>query len=601
MDPRSDTTETPPPASGAGGIAWGGVLFRTAPLVPVAVAVTLGLVGDRYVGLPVPLGLGFALLAVVGWVVTRFGRDAEPAHLFLWAACAGLGAAWHHAYRENYPADDIGEIAADEPQLARLRGSLADEPAVFHRPRNPALVTVPRTDPTVVVLGVSEFQDSGEWRAASGWLVLASDASLEGLHAGDEVEVVGWLARPSGPSNPGEWDYAARLQDQRVRAVLRVPKSAEGVVRLTERWRGTLAGRLAEVRGWGQRGLQEALPRGEAGVAAALLLGESSAMTGDGWDRYVRTGVVHALAISGQHLVVLGGFAWFVLRLAGVRRRRGALAVALGLLGYALLTGGRPSVMRAAVTVCAVCGGVLIGRRALPANAFALAWLVVVALNPTDPFTAGCQLSFVAVAVLVWGVSRWLKPRELTPLEELIEESRPPWEKALRGAVRFVIQAFAVSLILFLALTPLLISWQNLVSPIAVLIGPPVIFFTSVALVGGFLTLLAQALGGLLVPPFAFVTHWSLSACEWLVDIADGIPGGHWYSAGVPTWWLVGFYGCLAALLLLRKDEGGIGEGETPERFAAFAFHPSSFLLHPSLRRVVVRRVGRRGGPCDAG
>ena len=33
----------------------------------------------------------------------------------------------------------------------------------------------------------------------------------------------------------------------------------------------------------------------------------------------------------------------------------------------------------------------------------ALAWLVVVAVNPTDPFTAGCQLSFLSVFVLIWG------------------------------------------------------------------------------------------------------------------------------------------------------------------------------------------------------
>src|SRR5262249_42858726 len=35
-----------------------------------------------------------------------------------------------------------------------------------------------------------------------------------------------------------------------------------------------------------------------------------------------------------------------------------------------------------------------------PANSFAVAWLAVLLLNPTDIFTAGCQLSFLAVAIL---------------------------------------------------------------------------------------------------------------------------------------------------------------------------------------------------------
>ena len=32
------------------------------------------------------------------------------------------------------------------------------------------------------------------------------------------------------------------------------------------------------------------------------------------------------------------------------------------------------------------------------------AWLLVALWNPADVFNAGCQLSFLAVAVLVWGV-----------------------------------------------------------------------------------------------------------------------------------------------------------------------------------------------------
>ena len=38
----------------------------------------------------------------------------------------------------------------------------------------------------------------------------------------------------------------------------------------------------------------------EAGLARALLLGDGTAMDRNEWDSFVRTGVVHALAISGQ-------------------------------------------------------------------------------------------------------------------------------------------------------------------------------------------------------------------------------------------------------------------------------------------------------------
>ena len=38
-------------------------------------------------------------------------------------------------------------------------------------------------------------------------------------------------------------------------------------------------------------------------------------------------------------------------------------------------------------------------------NSFALAWIIVAALNPADMFNTGCQLSFLSVAVLYWGAS----------------------------------------------------------------------------------------------------------------------------------------------------------------------------------------------------
>src|SRR5262249_23884743 len=197
-----------------------------------------------------------------------------------------------------------------------------------------------------------------------------------------------------------------------------------------EGWRASLFGWLAAIRGWGTRALERHVPD-ESGLATALLLGDSTALDREEWDAYVRTGVIHVLAISGQHLVVLGWFVWLVLRAGGVRRRHGAWIVAALLFAYPLLTGARPSAIRAAVMVCVVCGGIILRRPVIPANAFAFAWLIVLGANPTDPFTAGCQLSFLSVFVLIWGCTRWLAPREPTPVEQLIEETRGVPEKVL--------------------------------------------------------------------------------------------------------------------------------------------------------------------------
>jgi hypothetical protein len=61
---------------------------------------------------------------------------------------------------------------------------------------------------------------------------------------------------------------------------------------------------------------------------------------------------------------------------------------------------------------------------------------------------------------------------------------------------------------------------------------------TSVALVAGFLLLLAA----IACPPFAaglaIPVHWSLVACVKLVDLADRLPGAHFTVGAIPEWWL---------------------------------------------------------------
>jgi len=132
----------------------------------------------------------------------------------------------------------------------------------------------------------------------------------------------GRLSLPEGPANPGEFDYAALLRDRQISALLSVRDSRDVEVLAT-------AGSHRRGPGWrscaaGPNTLIGALPEPQGDLAAALLLGDSPGMTTDDWDLYLRTGVIHVLAISGQHLVVLAGFLWLALRLMRVRQRRGA-------------------------------------------------------------------------------------------------------------------------------------------------------------------------------------------------------------------------------------------------------------------------------------
>ncbi|HLJ95681.1 MAG TPA: ComEC/Rec2 family competence protein [Gemmataceae bacterium] len=522
-----------------------------APLVPIALAVTAGITLDRTLTIPLPFSLLVAAAGILTWAVAFYSGKRGLAVVYLGLSAAALGAGYHHGYRNVYPADDIGEWVTTEARIAQVRGIVEEEPRIQHRPPPSPFQSIPRPDPglgdpTIAILRVVQLRGAEDWLTVSGRALLTVDGPVVGLHAGDEIEAVGRLSAPSGPANPGEFDRAAYLLDQRIRAQLQVVKTTAGVTRLARGWPWTAGGWLGVLRGWAQRTLDQALPAQASGVATALLLGESSSMTNEDWEKYIHTGVIHVLAISGQHLVVLAAVLWWSVRLLQIRRSRAAWFVALFLLSYALLTGGRPPVMRSAIMVGVSCGGLVLGRRTLLPNSFALAWLIVALLNPTDLCTAGCQLSFLSVAVLYWGTARWLQ-RDQDALDRLTEKTEPAWRRFSVGMLRAVGLSYAVTFVIWLCLLPLVAFHYQVISLAGLVIGPPLVLLTSIALIAGFVLLVLAAVFPLLTVPFAWVVQWCLAGCDGLVQCSERLPFSYGYFGIVPGWWLWFFY---AGLLL---------------------------------------------------
>ena len=73
-----------------------------APLFPVALAVTAGIVADRYISLPLPLSFVLAVAGLAAWAfAARPQRNALPL-VYLAVSAAALGAAHHHWQRDNH-------------------------------------------------------------------------------------------------------------------------------------------------------------------------------------------------------------------------------------------------------------------------------------------------------------------------------------------------------------------------------------------------------------------------------------------------------------------------------------------------------------------
>lgn len=531
--------------------------FLEAPLGPVAITVLIGLITERYAHPSFSFWTVSTFGALLAWAVS-FYRKAASAALWLCVASACLGGGYLHLQTRLFSVNDIGEWAGEPYVIARVRGEIVSEPTWRRAPPADPLISLPRTESTLATVAVREIWSGYRWQPTTGRVRLLVEGHLDQIHLGDEIEATGQLRRPSSAANPGETDNRRRLLDQRITAELRLPGKSPPIRRLQEGWQTSFWGWLAFIRAQAQEKLLNALAEPEKGVAAALLLGEGSTMDRQEWDAFIRTGVVHILAISGQHLVILAGFLWLVLRVSGVRRTRGAVMVAGAMIFYALLTGGRPSAMRAAVMVSVFCGGLILRRPSQPANAFAAAFLVVVALDPTDPFTPGCQLSFLSVFVLIWFIAplnaQLHRIRSEDPIRKLIELSRPQWEKRLRRLGRAILSAYLVSIVLGVANAPLILYWQNIVAPAGMLLTPPLILLTAIALISGFLFLLI----GTLLPLFGTLClallDFSLKASSGIVHYVDQFSLAVFYSPSPSTLWLAGFYLLMVSGILVNPS-----------------------------------------------
>lgn len=536
--------------------------FVHAPLVPYALAVLIGLILDRYWAPPLESYFALALLGLCSWVVTR-SRDQSWARfpLGLWIAAGSLAAAHHHVQRCVYSADDIGWAASPVPQIVKVRGTLLEEPTIRPQQRTELYGPTLRADRATSVLEVSAWNFSGRWQPVTGKLRLIVDnvvapgevGALDDCLVGDELEVIGLLSMPARPANPGESDYAGYLADRRIRAELRVQKDAKGVTRIGV---GPISHRtiLARIRAACIQHIQENLSARNAVLARALLLGDRSAMDREDWNRFARTGVVHVLAISGQHLLILAGFVWVLLRLANIPTRRGIWVVIILVVSYAILTGLRPSALRAAVMVTTACLALSVRRPVPRANLLALAFLAVVAWDPVDAISVGSQLSFLSVFLLIWLIGPRLMEAPQDPLERLEDHTRSPLGRMLRQGFRVVLKFYAMSAVLTLANMPLIMYSLNIAPPVGVLAGPPVIVLSSLALLTGFVGLMASFVRPELGALFFILTEGALEACTWLVNLADTLPGGSLYVPGPPLAWVLVFYALLIMLTLAGRS-----------------------------------------------
>lgn len=169
---------------------------------------------------------------------------------------------------------------------------------------------------------------------------------------------------------------------------------------LIERWRQNIV-----------KTIEQILPPQTAGIASAIIAGERDRISQQQNTEYRDAGLAHFLAISGLHMGMIAGLTFFIFRwllawfpkiaLCWNTKKIAAVIAIIMSFVYLIISGGQVSAQRAFIMTSLVLLGIVFGRRAISMRMIAWAALILLIFEPEVIISAGFQMSFAAVIMLV--------------------------------------------------------------------------------------------------------------------------------------------------------------------------------------------------------
>ena len=369
-----------------------------------------------------------------------------------------------------------------------------------------------------------------------------------GFKPGDAVQFKGLLAAPPGPAIVGGYDSARTAYYKNIGGygfAISKPQTVE-LAKLPIGQR--MKRKLVKFRYAMSRRIQARAPPHTAGLQAALLTGDRSGIPPEQSVALRKAGLAHLLAISGLHMGLLAGGAYYLASIffasIGPLARRYDMrkwAAVFGIVvatSYLLISGASVSTQRAFIMAVIVFIAVILDRRAVSMRSVALAAALTLTLHPESLLSAGFQMSFSATAALVAVYRGWADKREFSAPGNY-------FERVWRGFIGISVTSFVAGLATggFAALHFHRFARLGF---IANLLAMPV--FTLVVMPAGFLAVLMIPLGLDRVPLWVMGKglDYVLAVANWVSNMKWALVYIKGANAAVISIFALGFIGiCL--------------------------------------------------------
>ena len=438
--------------------------------------------------------------------------------------------------------------------LLAPRGTLVLEGVVASVPET---VVKGRKETVSFVLEAHDFFRKGFSRQITGKVQVFLYNPGRLLRFGDRLRLRGVLEAPKENRNPYAFDYGNYLAQNGITRIFRgIGKFS---VVLQEEGKGNkLFLYLNYLRAFLDGRIKQLFPSPCHELASALVLGFRKNIPRDIQDAFIKTGTAHLIAISGLNISLVGGLFYFLMGFLKLPRMLNLGLTAVFIAVYMILAGTSAPVLRAGIMGIVILVGFLLGQERNLKSAFFFSYFLLLVWNPGTLFTASFQLSFVAMASLIFLLPKFEEiirlPNSGTKHPLLLYKGK--FTRLLNFFLHLrhsLSQTLFSSLAVTIGMFPILIWYFNLFSAIGFIANIVAIPICTVAIASTLILLLLDLFFPSVAHALAFMSLIFYRLELWLIDWLSKFPVGYFYIPKPPWFFFVFYYGFLIAWLFLFR------------------------------------------------
>lgn len=325
-------------------------------------------------------------------------------------------------------------------------------------------------------------------------LYIKKDSSVTSFLPGDRIFVRCTPVEITNKGNPYEFDYRFYMENQSIRYYA-FTSSRDIIGHIVPDHR-KLIHRALIIR---EKIIGMYKERGITGerlaLVAAITLGQKNMLDPEQKQNFIKAGVMHIMAVSGLHAVILSMFVFSLLFF--LKRRFNILRILLTILilwSFAFVTGLTPSVLRATLMFSFLQAGNLMKRQVNGINSVLASAFVLILIRPSVIFDAGFLLSYSAVIyIIAFYRDLYLKLQLSNWLSDKIWQSAVVTIVAQAGTLPLTIMLFNRFPTYFILTNIIIVPLSNLLIIVGCLV--PMLF--PVQFISQFLALILSFLTGL--------------------------------------------------------------------------------------------------------